>query len=167
MSGTTGTERTTGRAGSRAVRPVPEGYHTVTPYLIVNGAAKLIEFAKKAFDAKETLMMPGEAGKVMHAEFRIGNSMIMLADQMAEHPAQPAILYLYVEDVDETFKRALQAGGKLHKEVVDQFYGDRSGAVKDPFGNVWWIATHVEDVPPDELKRRHDDFVHKMKQQKH
>ncbi|HJQ25373.1 MAG TPA: VOC family protein [Blastocatellia bacterium] len=137
-----------------AVKPIPEGYHTVTPYLVVEGAAKLIDFLKAAFGAQEVFRMPGKDGTVGHAEVRIGDSMIMLADAQAGYPARPSMICLYVEDVDATYQRALEAGATVVRELADQFYGDRSGGVQDASGMQWWISTHIEDVPPEELARR-------------
>src|SRR5437667_7113924 len=144
------------------VQPIPDGYHTVTPYLIVRGAARAIDFYKKAFGAREVLRLADPTGKIGHAEIQIGDSMIMLAD---EHPemgfrgpqslgGSAVGLALYVEDVDVRFNQAVAAGGKVKQPVKDQFYGDRSGTLTDPFGHVWTIATHVEDVPPEEINRR-------------
>jgi uncharacterized glyoxalase superfamily protein PhnB len=150
------------------VKATPEGRHSLTPYITVDGAAKFIEFAKKAFDAKESMIMPGaKSGTIMHAELKIGDSYIMLMDPMeGGFKAQPASLYVYVDDVDATYKQALQAGATQIKDgVTDQFYGDRMGGVKDFAGNTWWIATHVEDVPPDELKKRQASMLQKT--QKH
>jgi PhnB protein len=145
-----------------AVKPIPDGHHTVTPYLIVQGAAKALEFYKKAFGATETCRMPGPGGKVMHAEIKIGDSPVMLADEFPEMDARgpqalggtPVGLCIYVENVDALFDRAVTAGAKVLRPVVDQFYGDRSGTVADPFGHKWTIATHKEDVSPEEMKRR-------------
>jgi len=145
-----------------AVKPIPDGYHTVTPYLIVQGAADAIEFYKKAFDATELFRMAGPDGRVGHAEIRIGDSPIMLADEFPDRGARgpktiggsPVTILLYVEDVDVVFGAAVAAGGKAVSPVTNQFYGDRSGSVEDPFGHHWHISTHVEDVPPDELLRR-------------
>jgi PhnB protein len=137
-----------------AVKPIPDGYHTVTPYLIVEGAAALIDFVKAAFGAEEIFRMPGKDGTVGHAEVRIGDSMIMLADAQAEHPARPTMLALYVKDVDATYQRAIAAGATSIREPADQFYGDRSGGVQDASGMHWWISTHIEDVAPEELARR-------------
>ena len=145
-----------------ATKPIPEGYRTATPYLIVKGAADAIEFYKRAFGATEMLRMADPQGRVGHAEIRIGDSVIMLAD---EHPAMgyrspralggsSVSILLYLEDVDAVFERAVNAGAKALRPVTDQFYGDRSGTLEDPFGHVWTIATHVEDVSPEELKRR-------------
>lgn len=137
-----------------AVKPVPDGYHSVTPYLVVAGASRIIEFAKQAFDARELVRMPGPNNTIGHAEIRIGDSVVMMADAGATHPARPATLMLYVPNVDEVYRRALKAGGRSEREPTDQFYGDRSAGVSDPAGNQWWIATHVEDVTPEELQRR-------------
>jgi PhnB protein len=137
-----------------AVKPIPEGYHTVTPYLIVEGAAKMIDFMKAAFDAQEVFSMPGKDGTVGHAEVRIGDSMIMLADAQPGYPARACMVCLYVEDADATYQRALAAGATVVREIADQFYGDRSGAVQDASGMQWWISTHIEDVAPEELARR-------------
>ncbi len=144
------------------VKPIPEGYHTVTPYLIVSGAAGAIEFYKKAFGAAESMRMTGPGGKIGHAEIRIGDSHVMLADEVPEmgyrgprsFGGSAVTMLLYVEDVDATVDRAVAAGGKLVRPVKDQFYGDRTGGVEDPFGHVWYIATHIEDVSPEEMKRR-------------
>jgi PhnB protein len=142
-----------------AVKPIPEGYHSVTPYLIVDGAGALIDFMKQAFDAEETVRMDTPDGKVGHAEFRIGDSIVMLADSAtSDWDAIPATVVVYVEDVDKTYRRALEAGGTSVRDVADQFYGDRAGGVRDPVGNHWWIHTHVEDVPPEEVARRAQEW---------
>jgi uncharacterized glyoxalase superfamily protein PhnB len=138
-----------------AVKPIPEGYHTVTPYLIVRGAAKTIDFAKKAFGADlafEPLKRPD--GAIMHAEIKIGNSHVMISEASDQHPPMQSMLHLYVPNVDSIYQRALAAGATSVMEPIDQFYGDRSGGVKDPSGVHWWIATHTEDVAPAELKKR-------------
>jgi PhnB protein len=145
-----------------ATKAIPDGYHSATPYLIVKGAADAIEFYRRAFGAVELFRMTGPDGGVGHAEIRIGDSVIMLAD---EHPdmgyrsprslgGSAVSIMLYVEDVDAVFARALAAGARAQRGVADQFYGDRNGTLEDPFGHVWTIATHVEDVPPEEMKRR-------------
>jgi PhnB protein len=147
---------------SDKVKPIPEGYGGVTPYLIVNGAARAIEFYKQAFGAEETFRMEAPGGRVGHAEIKIGDSHVMLADEHPEMGARgpgafggsPISLVLYVEDVDAVVKRAVEAGAKLTRPVADQFYGDRTGGVKDPFGHAWYIATHVEDVTSEEMKKR-------------
>jgi PhnB protein len=141
------------------VKAIPAGYHTVTPYLIVDGAAKLIEFVKQAFDAKEMLRMSGPDGRIGHTEIRIGDSMLMLSDSRDPWKPMPAMLYVYVEDVDATYQRALQAGATSVSEPKDQFYGDRSAGVQDSCGNQWWIGTHIEDVSQEELLRRHKEAM--------
>ena len=137
-----------------AVKPIPEGYRSVTPYLIAQGAAKILDFVKETFDATEIMRMPGPNGTIAHAEFRIGDSILMISDGGEQYAPMPCSLYVYVNSVDETYKRALKAGGTSVKEPADQFYGDRSASVKDSGGNMWGIATHVEDVSPEEMDRR-------------
>jgi uncharacterized glyoxalase superfamily protein PhnB len=141
-----------------AVKPIPDGFHTVTPYLIVKGAAKLLDFLEQAFRAEETFRMPGPEG-IMHAEVKIGDSFVMMSDAMGEYGPTPTMLFLYVEDVDGVHKRAVQTGATSVQEPQNQFWGDRAGAVKDSFGNTWWIATHVEDVPMEELERRQREMA--------
>lgn len=144
------------------VRPVPDGYHTVTPYLIVNGGGKALDFYARAFGAVERDRMQDSTGKVRHAELTVGTSRIMLADEHPEVDAlspttvggTPISLHLYVEDVDAVVARAVAAGAKLIRPVADQFYGDRVGGVVDPFGHRWFIATHKEDLTNEELRRR-------------
>jgi PhnB protein len=143
-------------------KPIPDGYHTATPYLIVNGAAQAREFYKKAFGATEMMRFPCPGGKIMHAEIKIGDSPIMLADEAPEMGARspktlggtPVSLLLYVEDVDAWASKAVAAGAKVQRPVQDQFYGDRTGTFEDPFGHVWSIATHKEDVSPEEMQKR-------------
>lgn len=143
-------------------KSIPDGYHSVTPYLIVDGAARAIEFYKSVFGAQEIMRMEDAKGRIGHAEITIGDSYIMLADehpQMGYHAPTSAggaavLLMVYVEDVDSVFSRALGAGATQKQALKDQFYGDRSGTVEDPFGHVWTIATHVEDIPPAEMERR-------------
>jgi PhnB protein len=145
-----------------SVKPIPEGYHSVTPYLIISGASDAIEFYKKAFGAAELFRFPAPGGKIGHAEIKIGDSPIMLAD---EYPAMgykgpqslggsPITLMIYVEDVDNVFNRAVNAGATVKEAVQDKFYGDRTGTLTDPFGHVWHISTHKEDVSMEELERR-------------
>jgi PhnB protein len=137
----------------KKVRPIPKGYHAVTASLTQDDAAQTIEFCKKAFGAKVLMRMQGPNSKIMHAEILIGDSIVMLNDVMQE-PAQPAGLFLYVTDVDKTFARALKAGATALMPPQDMFWGDRFGRVQDPSGNRWGIATHREDVPPKEMKKR-------------
>ena len=145
------------------VKPVPQGYHTVTPYLVVDGAEKIIRFVKEAFGAQPVFEpMARPDGKIMHAEFKIGDSVVMLADTSERAQATSDTLHLYVPNVDAVYQKALKAGGKSLMEPTDQFYGDRSSSVMDPAGNRWFIATHIEDVSPAELKKRAAEF---MKQQ--
>jgi PhnB protein len=137
---------------------IPEGYHSITPSLSVNGAQKLIDFLKNVFGAKERMRMEGPGGKIMHAEFDIGDSAIMVGDTMPGCSARANSLYVYVEDVDAAYKRALQVGATSEREPQDMFYGDRTASVTDSFGNFWGIATHIEDVAPEELKKRAEAF---------
>jgi len=135
------------------VKYIPEGYNTVTPYLVVDGASKLIEFAKETFGAEETVRMDGPGGTIGHAEMRIGDSMVMCADAGPENPARSAALVIYVDDCDGTYGKALSAGGTSERKPEDQFYGDRSAGV-DACGVTWWIHTHIEDVAPEEMEKR-------------
>jgi PhnB protein len=145
-----------------AVQPVPEGYQTVTPYLAVDDAAEAIEFYKRAFGAKERVRMDAPDGKIGHAELEIGDSLVMLSDPFPQASTKPpkelggttASVFLYVEDVDALTKQAVDAGATSTMEVADQFWGDRMGSITDPFGHSWSIATHVEDVPPEEMAVR-------------
>jgi uncharacterized glyoxalase superfamily protein PhnB len=141
-----------------SVKPIPEGYRTVTPCLIVKDAAKLLDFLRDAFDAKEIVRFDDPEGKVAHAEVKIGDSMLMLGESNAEFPPIPSLIHLYVEDADAVYQRAVKAGAQPVKEIVDQFYGDRSGSVKDSFGNQWWIGTHIEDVSPEEMHKRMETY---------
>ncbi len=137
----------------KKVRPIPKGFANVTASLNQDNAAQTIDFCKKAFGAKTRMSMPGPGGKIMHAEIEIGDSVIMLNDAINE-PAQPGGLFLYVQDVDKTFAKALKAGATVLMPVQDMFWGDRFGRVQDPSGNKWGIATHREDVTPREMKKR-------------
>lgn len=151
-------------------KPIPDGYHSVTPYLVVKGAARALEFYQKAFNAKELYRLEGPGGSIGHCEFQIGNSRMMLADEMQGSLSRspdalggtPIGLCIYVEDVDALFKQAIAAGGKEVRPVTDQFYGDRSGTLRDPCGHLWTVATHKEDVSPEEMNRR---LAEMMKQQ--
>ena len=146
----------------KAVKPIPAGYHSVTAYLCIDGATEAIEFYKRAFGAKERLRMDAPGGKVGHAEIVIGDSAIMIADEFPEmnfrgprSGAGTSInMHLYVRDVDATFARAIREGAKVLRAIEDKFYGDRSGSLEDPFGHVWHLATHTEDLTPAQMKRR-------------
>ena len=152
-----------------AAKSIPEGYHSVTPYLIVRGGTRALEYYKQAFGAEERFRMDGPGGTIGHAEIQIGDSIVMLAD---ENPAwnakapqvgtpSPVQLMIYVDDVDATFAQALTAGGKETQPLKNQFYGDRSGSLTDPFGHSWTVATHIEDVPPEEMERRAAEYAKK------
>ncbi len=136
------------------VKAIPDEYHSVQPYLIVQGAAKFIDFVKEAFAAEERMRMDGAGGSVGHAEVQIGDSVVMLADASNEIPPSTSTLLLYVEDCDGIYQRALTAGATSERAPQDQFYGDRSAGVNDAFGNRWWLHTHIEDVAPEEMGRR-------------
>ena len=154
-------------------KPIPDGYHSVTPYLVMRDAARAIDFYKRALGATETFRFDAPGGKIGHAEIKVGDSMIMLADEMPDsgHRGPQSLggtavsLMVYVEDVDSQFKRAIDAGAKVKQPVTDQFYGDRSGTLEDPFGHVWTIATHKEDVSQDELVKRAKTAHKKMAQE--
>jgi len=152
MKKTTETKKTSTR--SKKIQPVPEGFGTVTPYLIVDGADELIDFITDAFEGEVVGMTRSDGDRVAHAGVRIGNSMIMISDIMDEMPPELAMLYLYVEDADGTYSSALDAGAESIREPKDEFYGDRAAAVKDRWGNKWWIATQKEKVEGEELERR-------------
>lgn len=137
------------------VSPIPAGFHTITPYLIVPDARAQINFLKRALDAKTTEMLSQDSdGTIRHAELRIGDSMIMISEASGDWKARAMAFYLYVSDCDGWYRRAIEAGAKSLMEPADQFYGDRNAGVEDPAGNHWWIATHIEDVSPEELDRR-------------
>ncbi len=136
------------------VKPIPDGYHTITPFLSVKGVPQLIEFLKTAFGATELMTVYQQDGAVMHAEVKIGDSIVMMGETMAGDSPTSAGHYLYVPDTDATYRAALDAGGESVMEPADQFWGDRAAAIKDPAGNTWFVATHVEDVDAEELARR-------------
>ena len=152
-----------------SVKPIPEGYHSVTPYIVVDDAAAALDFYKRAFGAEEVLRMP-MGDRIGHAEIRIGDSHVMLADEFPEmdklgpksRGGATASLMIYLEDVDAAFSRAIAAGGREERPVQDQFYGDRSGSLFDPFGHCWMLSTHIEDVPEDEMQRRMKDMADSM-----
>jgi PhnB protein len=152
------------------VKPIPERYGSVTPYLILSDAARALEFYKKAFGAVEEMRMDMPHGKIGHAEIRIGDSIIMLADECPEMDARspktiggsPVMIHVYVEDVDAVVERAIKNGAKQLQPVEDKFYGDRSGGIADPFGHLWYIATHKEDLSPEEMKKRGAEAMAEM-----
>ena len=152
------------------VNHIPEGYHTATPYLVVSDASRALDFYKKAFGATETVRMAGPGGKIGHAEFRIGDSMLMLSDEMpgTRSPqtlgGSPVSVFLYVPDVDAVFNQAISSGAKADMPPQDMFWGDRFGKLTDPFGHSWALATHIEDVAPEEMKKRADAFAAHMAQ---
>ncbi len=137
-----------------AVKPIPDGYHTITPYMLVENVAEYLDFLAQAFGAEETERMTLPDGSVMHAEAQIGDSRVMMGAARDEWPAMPMFLYLYVPDADASYERALQAGCTSVQEPKDEFYGDRTSGVKDPIGNLWWFGTHQEDVSSEEIARR-------------
>lgn len=143
------------------VKPIPEGYATVTPFLSVNGAAEAIEFYKKAFGAEERARMPGPNGAIMHAEMKIGGCIVMIADAMMGPPMQSG-LHLYVENADAVWKRAVDAGAQIVMPIADMFWGDRYGVLSDKWGNRWSVATHKEDVTPDEASKRAAEAMKQM-----
>jgi PhnB protein len=143
---------------SKSVKAIPEGMHTVTPFLVVDGANDLIRFIEDSFDGKVTSIMKTKEGRVMHAGVQIGDSQIMVTDSTEKYPAGATRLYLYVDDVDATYKNAIESKGVSLREPTDEFYGDRSSGVKDAWGNEWWIATHVEDVDDEEMEKRAKEF---------
>jgi PhnB protein len=160
---------------SESAKTIPEGYHSINPYLVVRNAARAIEFYKKAFSAEERFRMHGPDGKIiMHAELKIGDSVFMLTEESPDMKAlspesiggSPVSLYVYVKDVDAIFNRALSEGATELKPVRDQFYGDRSGYLRDPFGHLWSIATHIKDLSPDELRKAGEAFFEEMSKMK-
>lgn len=174
-----GTKKTTKRKASakRKARPVPEGFHTVTPHLVLDGCAKAIEFYKEAFGAREGRRMPGPGGKIVHAEIRVGDSMVMMNDEMPPMPGQPGVykspksaglataaLFLYLKDVDAAYDRAVKAGCTPRQPPTDMFWGDRYAQVIDPFGHTWALATQVERVSPAQVEKRHREFLARMPQ---
>jgi PhnB protein len=154
-------------------KAIPEGYHTVTPHLVVRGGTKALEFYNKAFGAETRGVFAGPGGKIMHAEMKIGDSIIMLSDEAPEMGSKgpqslggcPGGVFLYVENVDAAFKRATDAGATANMPPQDMFWGDRFSKVTDPFGHLWAMATHIEDVTPEEMKKRGEAFMAQMAQQ--
>jgi PhnB protein len=155
---------------AKKAQAIPKGYHTVTPNLFVAGAVKAIDFYKKALGAEELMRFPGPDGKIMHAEIKIGDSIVMLADEMPEqgvkgpkaYGGSSVSLFVYGEDVDAAWKRAVDAGAKPLIPLADQFWGDRSGCVEDPFGHHWWLAQHTLDLTPDEIRKGAEAFYSQM-----
>lgn len=140
-------------------KPVPEGYQSVIPIMIVDNPEKLIDFIVKVFDGQEMHRYSGPEGKIMHAEVRVGDSVIMLGSSSEKYPANQSMLNIYTEDTDQLYKKAIEAGATSIMEPTNQFYGDRSAGVKDSFGNTWWIATHIEDVSDEEMKKRSEEYM--------
>ena len=155
---------------AKKAQAIPKGLHTVTPSLVVAGAAKAIDFYKKALGAEELMRFPGPDGKIMHAEIRIGDSVIMLSDEMLDHGARgpksiggtPVSFFVYGENVDAAWKRAVDAGAKPIMPLADQFWGDRTGCLEDPFGHHWWLAQHIQDLTPEEIRKNSDAFFSQM-----
>lgn len=151
-------------------QPVPEGYHTITPYLAVDNASEAIDFYQRAFGAQENVRMDGPGGAIMHAELKVGDSMIMLSDPFPQASTKPpsqlggtsVSIFAYVEKIDDVYKQAIDAGATSLMEPDDMFWGDRFGSVQDPFGHSWTIATHIEDVEPEEMQRRSEEFMSQM-----
>jgi PhnB protein len=155
---------------AKKAQAIPKGYHTVTPSIVVAGAAKAIDFYKKALGAEEIMRFPGPDGKIMHAEIRIGDSVIMLGDEAPEHGSRgprtiggtPVSFFIYGENVDAAWKRAVDAGAKPIMPLENQFWGDRTGCLEDPFGHHWWLAQHLEDLTPEELQKGAETFFSQM-----
>ena len=149
---------------------ISKGYHTVTPSIVVAGAAKAIDFYKKALGAEELMRFPGPDGKIMHAEIRVGDSVIMLTDEMPDQGARgpkaiggtPVSFFIYGENVDAAWKRAVDAGAKPIMPLADQFWGDRTGSLEDPFGHHWWLAQHIQDLTPEEIQKGSEAFASQM-----
>jgi PhnB protein len=136
------------------VKPIPDGYHTVTPYLVVRDPASLIEFLRQVFNATEIERTELPDGRIMHAEVRIGDSVVMMGGANEDYPPMPAMLHLYLDDTDAVYQRSLEAGATSLREPEDQFYGDRTAGFQDEFGNQWWLATRIEDLSSEEIQRR-------------
>ncbi len=141
------------------VKPIPEGFHTITPYFIVNDGAKFIDFLKEAFNAIENHRSVTAEGRIMHAQLKIGDSYLMIGEATGEWKSMACTIYMYMPDVDSVYSKALKAGGRTLREPADEFYGDRVCGIEDSFGNQWWIATHIEDVSPEEMKKREDEMM--------
>lgn len=156
---------------SKTVRAIPEGFHTITPSIVVRDAPKAIDFYKRALGAEEIMRMPGPTGSIMHAELRIGDSVVMLSDEMPEmgvkspkaYGGTPIGFYIYVENVDAAWKRALDAGARQLNPLTEMFWGDRTGRLEDPFGHTWTLAQHTRDLTPEEIKKGQEAFFAQMK----
>jgi len=151
----------TGSTVRHKVSPIPKGYRSVTPYMAVANADQLMQFVKRAFDAHEVMAHRNQDGTIMHAEARIGDSIVMMGQGGPEMQPRPCTIYLYVPDVDAVYKAALDAGARSLREPADQFYGDRNASVEDPCGNHWFVATHIEDLSPEEFARRAAEMAKK------
>ena len=155
---------------AKNAQPIPKGYHTVTPSLVVAGAVRAIDFYKKAFGAEEIMRFPAPDGKIMHAELRIGDSVVMLSDEMPDHGTRgpngiggtAVAFFIYGDNVDAAWKRAVDAGGKAVMPLADQFWGDRCGCIEDPFGHRWWLSQHTQDLTPEEIRKAADEFFSQM-----
>jgi len=155
---------------AKKVPAIPKGYHTVTPSIVVAGAAKALDFYKQAFGAEEIMRFPGPDGTLMHAEIRIGDSVIMMGDEMPEQGGRgpksiggsPVSFFIYGDNVDAAWKRAVDAGAREIMPLADQFWGDRTGCLEDPFGHKWWLAQHIQDLTPEELQRNAESFFSQM-----
>jgi PhnB protein len=155
---------------AKKAQAIPQGYHTVTPSIVVAGASKAIDFYKRAFGAEEIMRFPGPDGTIMHAEIRIGDSIVMLGDEMPEQGGRspksiggtPVSFFVYRDNVDEEWQRAVAAGAKEIMPLADQFWGDRTGCLEDPFGHKWWLAQHVQDLTPEELQKNAETFFSQM-----
>jgi PhnB protein len=156
------------KSQKKTTKAIPKGFHTVTPYLVVNDARGLLEFIEKAFDGEVTSNMKGEDGRIMHATVQIGDSVIMVSDVMkGMNEPMPTMLYLYVDDVDAMYRQAINANATSIREPIDEFYGDRSAGVRDEWNNQWWLATHIEDISNEEMERRKEEFLKKGEHMSH
>jgi PhnB protein len=156
------------KSQKKTTKAIPKGFHTVTPYLVVNDARGLLEFIEKAFDGEVTSNMKGEDGRIMHATVQIGDSVIMVSDVMkGMNEPMPTMLYLYVDDVDAMYRQAINANATSIREPIDEFYGDRSAGVRDEWNNQWWLATHIEDISSEEMERRKEEFLKKGEHMSH
>lgn len=146
---------------NNGIKPIPEGYHTITPYLVVKKSSQLVSFLKNVFDARENYRTDNPDGTIRHAEYQVGDSRLMLSEATDTYPPMPAMLMLYVTNCDATYKKAVDAGARSLREPQNEYYGDRMAGVLDDSGNQWWIATHVEDLTPEEMKKREAEMAKK------